>query len=181
MKRLFAKFLLAKSLPSCLLLGALLVAQPCFAFSLDDVLGSSDKQKSSSTGQQTATGSSATTGSPMVDGLVGMVSEQLGVSSSQAIGGLGALVGYASNNLPEQYATQLQQLLPGLADNNQSGSNLASGLLKNFSSMDAVKSTFKTLGMDASMVDQFTPLLESYLSDNAEGASGLVNALQSLW
>lgn len=175
------KSLFAKSCQSIVLLSVLVGSQQTLAFSLGDMFGSSDKDKASNTEQTAAKASSATTGSPMVDGLVGMISEQLGVSSSQAIGGLGALVGYASNNLPEQYATQLQQLLPGLADSAGSGSSLTAGLLKNFNSMDSVKSSFKMLGMDTSMVDQFTPLVESYLSDNAEGASGLVNALQGLW
>lgn len=170
----------------CPLLAALALSSAAQAFDLGGLLGGtdSDVQKAASSAAEAVSGTqeaTATTGSAMADGLVGMVSNQLGISKNQAIGGLGALVGYASSSLPPEYADQLNQMFPAF---NKSGSETGSGslmgsLMNNVSSMDSVKTAFSGLGMDPSMVDQFTPLIESYVGDN--GGGELVGALQELW
>ncbi|GAB3092615.1 DUF2780 domain-containing protein [Aestuariicella hydrocarbonica] len=153
------------------LLASMVFSSASSGFSLSEVLGGSDE----------APVGAASTGSPMVDGLVGAVGEQLGVSQTQALGGLGALVGYAGNQLPDEYAAQLQALLPGLNSRAGSGGSLVSGLMNSFNSMDSVKTAFSTLGMDPSMVDQFIPMMESYLAENTDASAGLVGALHDLW
>lgn len=122
---------------------------------------------------------SATTGSALADGLVGALSEQLGVSKTQAIGGLTALVGYASNNLPAEYGNQIKELFPSMSSGS-SGGNLLGGLMGNFSNMGSVDKAFNGLGMETDMVDQFTPVIESYLGSQGV-SSELVSALGQLW
>lgn len=167
------------------LFGALVLSSSVQAFDLGGLLGEdSDVQKAATSAAEAVSGAqeaTATTGSAMADGLVGMLSNQLGISKNQAIGGLGALVGYASSSLPPEYADQLNQLFPAFnkSSGDSSSSGLMGSLMNNVSSMDSVKTAFSGLGMDPSMVDQFTPLIESYVGDN--GGGDLVGALQELW
>lgn len=121
----------------------------------------------------------ATTGSALVDGLVGTLSEQLGISRTQAIAGLAALIGYAGNNLPAEYSNQLKAMFPAVSSGS-TGGNLLGGLLGNFNSMESVDKAFGGLGMDPGMVDQFTPVIESYVGTTV-GNPELVNALSQLW
>lgn len=121
----------------------------------------------------------ATSGSALVDGLVNTLSQQLGISKTQAIGGLAALIGYASNNLPAEYGNQIKAMFPSMTSGS-AGGNLLGGLMGNFNSMESVDKAFGGLGMDASMVDQFTPVIESYVGTTV-GNPELVNALSQLW
>ncbi|WP_439134350.1 DUF2780 domain-containing protein [Pseudomaricurvus sp.] len=169
------------------LMGALALAPATHAFDLGSLFGGkdADTEKAASSAADAVSGaqSAATTGSAMADGLVGMLSEQLGISKNQAIGGLGALVGYAGSSLPPEYADQLNQMFPAFSKSSggvDSTGGLMGSLMNNVSSMDSVKTAFSGLGMDPSMVNQFTPLIESYVGDNG-GSSDLVGALGKLW
>lgn len=168
------------------LLGAMAFSSASHAFDFGSLLGGkdSDTEKAATdalSGAQETAATTATTGSALTDGLIGALSSQLGVSKNQAIGGLGALVGYASSSLPPEYGDQLKQMFPALNKGSGSGasSGLVGNLMNNVSSMDSVKTVFSGLGMDPSMVDQFTPVIESYVGEN--GGGDLVGALQKLW
>lgn len=121
----------------------------------------------------------------------------LNVTPLQALGGTGALLGLAKNQLQETAYAQLAQSVPGLesltgsnALNQASvlgsllgqspGMTQASELLANVNSMNDVNQTFSALGMQPTMVGQFTPVLLQYLGN--QGASGpLLQSLEGVW
>jgi hypothetical protein len=167
------------------LVAALMLSSTAHAFNFGSLFGSKDPEanKAAVTAAAEAVAgvqqNTATTGSALTDGLVGALSEQLGISKTQAIGGLAALMGYASNNLPAEYGNQIKQMFPSMSSGTASG-NLLGSLMGNFNSMESVDKTFDGLGMEAGMVDQFTPVIESYIG-NSVGNPELVTALRELW
>mgnify|MGYP000194527478 CR=1 FL=1 len=60
------------------------------------------------------------------------------------------------------------------------GSSLSESLLSNISSMDGVRSAFTALGMDSGMIQQFVPVIMSFLGNQGVGSS-LLGQLQGLW
>ncbi len=107
--------------------------------------------------------------------LTELLTSQLPVSTEQAAGGSSALIALAQSQLSQQNSTELQSLIPGLS--NLKG---AQSLLGNIESLSAVQSVFNALGLDPSMISQFTPVILGYL--NEQGASeGLLKSLSGLW
>lgn len=110
--------------------------------------------------------------SPIVDALT----SSLDVSTEQAAGGAGALLALASSSLSDSNAQELSSLIPGM----DSLGGSASGLLSMASNMSAINDVFTTLGLDPSMVSQFTPVILEYLT--GQGAStDLLSSLTSIW
>ncbi|PUA44964.1 hypothetical protein C5U62_16455 [Pseudomonas protegens] len=130
-------------------------------------------------------------------GLLGTLA-QLNVTPEQAIGGTGAMLGLAKNQLSSTDYSQLSQSVPGL--DQLSGSNALgslgalSGLLGQSSGNSAglgsalgnVKDTqdlnnaFGALGMDSGMIGQFAPLILQYLGQQGVGGS-LLQSLGGIW
>ncbi|EJG1830050.1 DUF2780 domain-containing protein [Vibrio parahaemolyticus] len=107
--------------------------------------------------------------------LTELLTSQLPVSTEQAAGGSSALIALAQSQLSQQNSTELQSLIPGLS--NLKG---AQSLLGNIESLSAVQSAFNALGLDPSMISQFSPVILGYL--NEQGASeGLLKSLSGLW
>ncbi|NMY70514.1 DUF2780 domain-containing protein [Pseudomonas sp. WS 5414] len=130
-------------------------------------------------------------------GLLGTLA-QLNVTPEQAIGGTGAMLGLAKNQLSSSDYSQLSQSVPGL--DQLSGSNALGslgalgGLLGQSSGKSAgldsalgnVKDThdlnnaFGALGMDSGMIGQFAPLILQYLGQQGVGGS-LLQSLSGIW
>ncbi|MBR9873003.1 DUF2780 domain-containing protein [Vibrio sp. J1-1] len=129
-------------------------------------------EKSNESGLMDMVGQSLSTeSSPLTD----LLTSQLPVSTEQAAGGSSALLALAQSQLSGANSSELESLLPGL-------SNLSSAqsLLGNVESLSTVQSAFDKLGLDASMISQFAPVILQYL--NEQGASeGLLNSLTGLW
>ena len=117
----------------------------------------------------------ASASSEQSSGLLGNVMSSLGVSSKQAAGGTGALLNYAKGQLGgDSFSTissavpALTGLMGGSAVKKGLGGGMMAGLATSAAtsvmSMDAVKETFSSLGMDPAMVQQFIPLIVSYVS-----------------
>ena len=124
---------------------------------------------------------------------------ELKFTPEQALGGVGAMLGLARNNLSSEGYGQLTKGLPGL--DLLSGANASGGLnglgellgkgseshsvlsnalgndVENRSDMDTV---FNALGMDTRMIGQFAPLILQYLGQQGIAGSLLQN-LGSLW
>lgn len=110
--------------------------------------------------------------SPIVDSLT----NELNISPEQAAGGAGALLALASNSLSSSSNNELSQLIPGLS----SMQNSIPGLMAMATDNDAVSGIFSSLGLDPSLISQFTPIILQYLtSQNASG--GLVDSLSAIW
>ncbi|MDO3383660.1 DUF2780 domain-containing protein [Gilvimarinus algae] len=106
-------------------------------------------------------------------GLLNSLTEQLGISTEQAAGGTSALLAMAANNLSEDNAAKLSEIVP------TNGGGLTSQLVNQISSMDSVKAAFGKLGMDPALISQFTPVIMDYIGNN--GGKELLGKLSSLW
>jgi Protein of unknown function VcgC/VcgE (DUF2780) len=169
-----------------------LATSPVFAagFSLNDVAGAVS-------GMQGSDKTAAAAPTPQAAGLLNALSS-LNVTPEQAIGGTGAMLGLAKNQLGAADYSQLTNKVPGL--DQLSGSNALGslgglgGLLSGSpgksagldSALDNVKNTsdlnnaFTALGMDSGMIGQFAPLLLQYLGQQGVGGS-LLNSLGGIW
>ncbi|MBJ6137082.1 DUF2780 domain-containing protein [Marinobacter litoralis] len=112
--------------------------------------------------------------------LVGQLTNQLGVTQAQAVGGTGALLQLAQNQLGQDAINNLSSETSGLSSLLGGGGGLAEGLLSNISSMEGVQSAFAALGMDVAMVQQFVPVVLGFLGNQGIGSS-LLGQLQGLW
>ncbi|MGF1762439.1 DUF2780 domain-containing protein [Aliivibrio kagoshimensis] len=109
--------------------------------------------------------------------LVGLLTEQLGVSTEQAAGGAGALLALAGNSLSGSEQSELNSKIPGLESLT---SSVPAGMSSMLGNMDSVNTVFSALGLDSSMVTQFAPLILKYLSSQ-DASTGLVSSLGKLW
>ncbi len=110
--------------------------------------------------------------SPLVSALTG----QLDVSPEQATGGAGALLALATNSLSGEQSGELGNLIPGMSQLQES----VPGLLGMANNMSAVTDIFSQLGLDASMISQFAPIILQYLTGQG-ASSGLLSSLGSIW
>ena len=146
-----------------------LLAPTAGAFSLNDPLSS---------GAQALFSSTEVSGEARQ--LLGQLKGQLGVTDAQAVGGTGALLKLAQNQLGTGAMSSLTSEAPGLSSLLGGGSSLSKSLLSNISSMSGVQSTFSALGMNSAMIQQFVPIVLSFLGEQGVG-SPLLGQLQSLW
>jgi len=140
----------------------LLVSSPVsMAFSFSDIFGGGDEEQAS-----IAT-------NPLTELLAG----QLGVSTEQAAGGAGALLSMASSQLSGDQATELANMIPG---GDALTSAIPAGLGSLLGNTEGLNQVFSALGMDASMVSQFIPVVLQFVGDQGASA-GLVEALGKVW
>lgn len=128
----------------------------------------------------TAALSSATQVKGEAQQLVGQLQSQLGVSQAQAVGGTGAMLQLAKNQLGADTLSTLSGKATGLSSLLGGSSGLSQSLLSNISSMSGVQSAFSALGMDPAMIQQFLPIVLGFLGEQGVGSS-LLGQLQSLW
>ncbi len=169
-----------------------LAASPVFAFNLSDAANAvSAMQTQKQQGQVQAPAGQAN--------LLNILGSQLNITPEQAVGGAGAMLGLARNNLSSDDYAQLTHAVPGL--DLLSGSNALGGLSglgellgsnkSNQSALDKalgndvesrgdLDNAFKALGMDTGMIGQFAPLILQYLGQQGIAGSLLQN-LGSLW
>ncbi|MDG4453965.1 DUF2780 domain-containing protein, partial [Pseudomonas aeruginosa] len=165
-------------------------AASAFAFNLGDAA------KAVAGASQGDSAQVATT--PQTSGLLGALTGQLGVSQEQAVGGTGALLGLAKNQLAGNDYSQLVKTIPGL--DKLAGNNALAGLgglgnvlgksggesqglgslLGNADSMGDVNKAFNTLGMDSGMTEKFAQVLVDYFGKQGAN-SELLGSLSNLW
>ena len=125
------------------------------------------------------------------DGLVNPLTGQLGISQSQALGGLGSIFSLAQQRLnPGDFST-LSNSVPGIGQYlaaapqpvapTQSSAllgvagNLLGGQSNTLNSIAALAGSFQALGMNSSMTAQFIPVVLQYLQgQNGGAATGLL-------
>ena len=119
---------------------------------------------------------------------------QLNVTTEQAIGGAGAMLGLAKNQLSSTDYSELAKSVPGidlLSGGGELGvlsgllgsSGKAAGLdnlLGNVSSTNDLNSAFNALGMDTGMIGLFAPVLLQFFGQQGVGGSLLTN-LGGIW
>lgn len=169
-----------------------LAASPVFAFNLSDAANAvSAIQNQKQQGQVQAPAAQAN--------LLNTLGSQLNITPEQAMGGAGAMLGMARNNLSTEEYGQLTKAVPGLdllaganalgglsglgdllGKHSESQSALSNALGNNVENRSDLYSAFKALGMDAGMIGQFAPLILQYLGQQGIAGSLLQN-LGSLW
>ncbi|UVE18171.1 DUF2780 domain-containing protein [Pseudomonas sp. LS44] len=175
--------------PFVLAAALLLAAAPVLAFDL----GEAAKAVSGAT-----PGVAQVATTPQATGLLNALTGQLGVSPEQAVGGTGALLGLAKNQLGGADYSQLLKTIPGL--DKLSGSNALAGLgglgnmvggatqtsgaadavLGNVSSLGDVNQAFGALGMDSGMTGKFANVLIDYFGKQGLNSDAL-SSLSTLW
>ncbi|RWX53008.1 DUF2780 domain-containing protein [Photobacterium chitinilyticum] len=144
------------------LFSSLVFSTTSLAFSLSDLFGGSDDEQVA-----------ASTANPLTD----ILSSQLGVTQEQAAGGAGALLSLASSQLSGDQASELSKMIPG---SDALSAAIPPGLSGMLTNIDTINQVFSALGMDASMVSQFIPVVMQFLG--SQGASaGLMDALGKVW
>lgn len=167
-----------------------LAASPAFAFNLNDASDAvSAMQKPQAQVQAPAAQAN----------LLNTLGSELHITPEQAVGGAGAMLGLARNNLSGDEYGQLTKAVPGLdllaganalgglgglgallgqSSGKQSAlSNALGGEVENRNDLD---NAFKALGMDTGMIGQFAPLILQYLGQQGIAGS-LLQHLGSLW
>ncbi|MGB3726114.1 MAG: DUF2780 domain-containing protein [Glaciecola sp.] len=118
-----------------------------------------------------------------IDGLVEMLTSNLGVTTEQAQGGIAALMNFAKQNISEEQFMSLSEQIPGLdsvmrylpsiSSTKQDGLGGLLSMAGNFNEqlgqLGDLKQQFDTLGLDSNMITQFAEQARSYL-DSPEGA-----------
>jgi len=176
---------------SCLLSVA---AGPVFAagFSLGDVANAVS-------GTQGTNKAAAAAPSSQTAGLLSALTSQLNVTPEQAVGGTGAMLGLAKNQLSGSDYSQLGKSVPGLdqlsGSNSlgslgalsgmlgQSGGSKTSGLdglLGNVKNTNDLNTAFSALGMDSGMIGQFAPVILQYLGGQG-ASSSVLGKLAQAW
>lgn len=169
-----------------------LAASPVFAFNLSDAANAvSAMQTQQQPGQVQAPEGQAN--------LLNTLGSQLNITPEQAVGGAGAMLGLARNNLSSDDYGQLAKAVPGLdllsganalgglsglgellGSNKGSQSALDKALGNDVENRGDLDNAFKALGMDTGMIGQFAPLILQYLGQQGIAGSLLQN-LGSLW
>ncbi|WP_223445535.1 MULTISPECIES: DUF2780 domain-containing protein [Pseudomonas] len=164
-----------------------LSASPAFAqFSLNDAANAISGMKG---GDAAATAEPT----PQTADLLSTLSE-LNITPQQAIGGAGAMLGLAKNQLSSNDYSELAKSVPGidmLSGGGELGalagllgsSGKAAGLdnaLGNVKNTTDLNNAFSALGMDSGMIGLFTPVLLQYLGQQGVGGS-LLSSLGGIW
>lgn len=169
-----------------------LAASPVFAFNLSDAANAvSTVQNLKQQGQVQAPEAQAN--------LLNILGSELKITPEQAVGGAGAMMGLARNNLSSEDYGQLAKAVPGLdllaganalvglsglgemlGKNSESQLALSNALGNDVENRSDLDNAFKALGMDTGMIGQFAPLLLQYLGQQGIAGSLLQN-LGSLW
>jgi hypothetical protein len=166
----------------------LTVASSLSAFSLGDAASALGAVSSAAT-KTTAPATPAPTKATSSNALVGMLSSQLGVSDTQAAGGVGSILSYAQSALPSNKYTELASAVPDagslLSMAPKSTNALSSlGSLGNTASsaagMAGLASQFSSLGLDSGMITKFVPIMLNYFKQSGStGAMGVLSGLFS--
>jgi len=164
-----------------------LSASPAFAqFNLSDAANAISGMKGSD-----AAATAAPT--PQTADLLSTLSE-LDITPQQAIGGAGAMLGLAKNQLSSTDYSELAKSVPGidmLSGGGELGalagllgsSGKAAGLdnaLGNVKDTNDLNNAFSALGMDSGMIGQFAPVLLQYFGQQGVGGT-LLSSLGSIW
>lgn len=124
----------------------------------------------------------ATDAFPSAAGLIASLTDNLGVSTEQATGGMGAILNYAKQNISSEKFSQLSSAIPGvdsllsavpavatLSEGGLGGlMNKAAEYSDSLKSINDLKNQFDTLGLDTGMIMKYVSQAQQYL-DTPQG------------
>ena len=119
---------------------------------------------------------------PSAAGLLSSLTDNLGVSSEQASGGMGAILNYAKQNISSEQFSQLSTAIPGVdsllsavpavATVSEGGlgglMNKAAEYSDSLKSINDLKNQFDSLGLDSGMIMKYVAQAQQYL-DTPQG------------
>ncbi len=125
-------------------------------------------------------------------GLVGALTEKLGVTNSQAMGGAGALLGMAKKSLSSSEFAKVSESIPGM-DSLLAAAPKATELTEKLGGLGAVvgenadklsglagvAGSFSKLGLSPDMAGKFVPEILGYAKSN--GGEEVMNMLKGAW
>jgi hypothetical protein len=123
--------------------------------------------------------------------LVDILSQQLGISQHQALGGAGAIFQTAQTGMDPQAFSKLSQSVPGITEmlnaapvvSNPLGSmgsdvsSLLGGAGNSLNSATSLAASFQQLNLSPDMVGQFIPIVTNYVQNTS--GQGMANLLRS--
>ena len=109
--------------------------------------------------------------------LLNTLTSSLGISSTQALGGAGALLSLAQSNLGSGF-DQIAQLIPGV-DSYLNIAKSVGGVTGSEKTLGDLSGTFDKLGLDSGQVNQLIPAVSGYLS--AKGGSDVGDMFSGLF
>ena len=108
------------------------------------------------------------------DILTGLLTNQLGVTSNQAVGGVGSILSLAKERLSSIDFTTLTKLIPG-ADSYMKSARDLGAVTGPINDRAGLTSAFSRLGMGSDMVPKFTQILSDFVGKaGGQSASNLV-------
>jgi hypothetical protein len=124
----------------------------------------------------------ATDAFPSAAELIASLTDNLGVSTEQATGGMGAILNYAKQNISSEKFSQLSSAIPGvdsllsavpavatLSEGGLGGlMNKAAEYSDSLKSINDLKNQFDTLGLDTGMIMKYVSQAQQYL-DTPQG------------
>ena len=122
------------------------------------------------------------------DDLISLLTNDLEITTEQAMGGAGALFNYAKEGLSSEDFDKVSDAVPDMTGYLDAipelGGGSSTGLLgkatESLVGMPAVTAAFDKLGLSQDMVGMFTPLLVNYVDEKGgEAVSGLLTKVFS--
>lgn len=123
-------------------------------------------------------------------GLIGVLVNQLGINSQQAMGGAGSIFSLAQQHMNPADFMQLRGTMPGIDQYLSavpqptstglllgSAANLLGGQSSELGRLAALAGSFQSLGMNANMISQFVPVVLQYIQ--AQSGPAMMGLLQS--
>ena len=112
--------------------------------------------------------------------LISSITKNIGITPTQATGGLATILQYAKTQTSATDYTSLLKDVPAL--DNLNTSSLTDSLLGSVTSLESVQTAFKTLGIEPSLVAQFVPIIIEYAKNigGVDSSTILSTALQGL-
>ena len=118
-------------------------------------------------------------------GLVSLLTKQLSIKPDQAMGGAGSILNFAKGKLSDDNFSKVASAIPEmdkLIDSAPEIGSLGTGLTKltggKLGGLASLAGSFKSLGLDAGMVNNFVPVILKYVE--SKGGSGVMNILSGV-
>jgi len=114
------------------------------------------------------------------ESLIENVKKETGLSTTQTMGAIGTLLGYASNNTSKSDYDKVTNSVSGLGSFTNSAT--ISPIISSLTSSEMVQSSLKSFGIDPSLVQTIVPILVNYVTKQGGEESGSIisNALSGL-
>lgn len=118
-------------------------------------------------------------------GLVSLLTKELSIKPDQAMGGAGSILKFAKGKLSDDNFSKVASAIPEmdrLIDSAPKVGGLGKGLTKltggKLGGLASLAGSFKSLGLDAGMVNNFVPVILKYVE--SKGGSGIMNILSGV-